>query len=247
MTTGARDAVAFLTRLPVRRHGRPLTPEALSRASPWFPAVGLLVGGVMGGVHALAQVLGVPPAAAATLAVLSAVLVTGALHEDGLADAADALGAHATRERKLEILRDPRVGAYGALAIVFAVVLAVAALAPLDDEEFLRAALVGNVLARWSPLPQSRLPSAHASGSGAMLTTSRAGLVAGTMTAAAVTVLGAGPVDAAPVLGVAAALTAAGGWTAVRVLGGVSGDTFGAVGKCVEVAAYVTLAAAWTA
>lgn len=200
----------------------------------------------MGGTHALAHLLGIPPAAAAALAVLSAVLVTGGLHEDGLADTADALGAHATRERKLEILHDPRVGTFGVLAVVFAVVVAVTALAPLGDEDFLRAALTGHVLARWSPLPQSRLPAAHSSGSGAMLTTGRRGLVAATVTAATVALVAAGPTDGAVVIGVAAAVTALGAWTAMRVLGGVSGDTFGAVSKCVEVATYVTLAAIWT-
>ena len=84
-------------------------------------------------------------------------LVTGALHEDGLADAADAIGAHVPRERRLEILRDSRVGTYGALALVFAVVFPLVVLTPLDDGDFLRAALVGHVVGRWSILPQSLL------------------------------------------------------------------------------------------
>jgi adenosylcobinamide-GDP ribazoletransferase len=66
------------------------------------------------------------------------VVVTGGLREDGLADAADAVGAHATRARKHEILRDPRVGTFGALALVFAVALSLAALAPLADGRFAR-------------------------------------------------------------------------------------------------------------
>jgi adenosylcobinamide-GDP ribazoletransferase len=114
-----RAAIAFLTRLPVG--GGALTARQLSRAALWFPAVGLLVGGVMGGVRALAGTV-LDPGPATALAVLAAMLVTGALHEDGLADAADAIGAHVPRERRLEILRDSRVGTYGALALVFAYV-----------------------------------------------------------------------------------------------------------------------------
>ncbi len=91
MTASPRAAVAFLTRLPVG--GGALNTQELSRAALWFPAVGLLVGGVMGGVRALAGTV-LDPAPATVLALLAAMLVTGALHEDGLADAADAIGAH---------------------------------------------------------------------------------------------------------------------------------------------------------
>ena len=167
-----RAAVAFLTRLPVG--GGALTAQQLSRAALWFPAVGLLVGGVMGGVRALAGTV-LDPAPATALALLAAMLVTGALHEDGLADAADAIGAHVPPARRLEILRDSRVGTYGALALVFAVVFPLVVLAPLDDGDFLRAALVGHVVGRWSILPQSLLlPAARPDGAGALLRGQRA-------------------------------------------------------------------------
>jgi adenosylcobinamide-GDP ribazoletransferase len=243
MIADARVAVAFLTRLPVG--GRELTAADLSRAAAWFPAVGLLVGGVMAGTRALAGLV-LDPVAATVLALLAAVVVTGGFHEDGLADAADAMGAHATRARKLEILRDPRVGTFGALALVFAVALSLAALAPLDDDRFARAALVGHVLGRWSTLPQSlALPAARPGGSGALVRFSPAGLAAGTCVAVGTALL-AGGVAGAIALGVACAVTVVGGVSALRVLGGVSGDTFGAVNKLVEIAAYLTLAAAWT-
>jgi adenosylcobinamide-GDP ribazoletransferase len=243
MIADARVAVGFLTRLPAG--GTELTAGALSRAAAWFPAVGLLVGGIMAGTRALAGlVLGSVPAT--ILALLAAVLVTGALHEDGLADAADAMGAHATRARKLEILRDPRVGTFGALALVFAVGLSLAALAPLDDGRFARAALVGHVLGRWSTLPQSlALPAARPGGSGALVRVGPAGLAAGTCVAVATALPAGGLIAGATALAVACAVTVVGGWSALRVLGGVSGDTFGAVNKAVEIAAYLTLAAAW--
>jgi adenosylcobinamide-GDP ribazoletransferase len=238
----ARVAIAFLTRLPVG--GGELTAAGLSRAAAWFPAVGLVVGGVMAATRALAGLV-LDPAAATVLALLAAAVVTGAFHEDGLADAADAMGAHSTRARKLEILRDPRVGTFGALALVFSVALSLAALAPLDDGRFARAALVGHVLGRWSTLPQSlALPAARPGGSGALVRVGPAGLAAGTCVAVGTALLAAG-IAGAIALGVACAVTALGSVSAQRVLGGVSGDTFGAVNKLVEIAAYLTLAAAW--
>jgi adenosylcobinamide-GDP ribazoletransferase len=239
----ARVAVAFLTRLPVG--GGKLTAARLSRAAAWFPAVGLLVGGVMAGTRALAGLV-LEPGPATVLALLAAVLATGGFHEDGLADAADAMGAHATRARKLEILRDPRVGTYGALALVFAVALPLVALAPLDDARFARAALVGHVLGRWSTLPLALvLPPARPEGSGALVRTGPVGLAVGTFIAVATALLAGGLLVGAIALAVACVGTLVGGWVTLRVLGGVSGDTFGAVNKLVEIAAYLALAAAW--
>jgi adenosylcobinamide-GDP ribazoletransferase len=240
----ARAAVAFLTRLPVG--ATDLTAATLSRAAPWFPAVGLLVGGVMAGTRALAN-LALDPTPATVLALLAAVLVTGGIHEDGLADAADAMGAHAPRERKLAILRDSRIGTYGALALVFAVVFAVAVLAPLDDGEFARAALVGHVLGRWSTLPQAlALPPAHPDGSGALVRPSAIAVAAGTASAIATALAAGGLAPGAIAVATAAAVTVLGATAALRVLGGVSGDTFGAVAKLVELASYAALAAAWS-
>ena len=162
LLAGPRTAVGFLTRIPVRDTA-PLTTERFSRAALWFPVVGLLVGAVAGGTRLLGDAAGLPPGPATVLALLAAVLVTGGLHEDGLADTADALGAHTTRERKLEILRDSRVGTFGALAVAYALLFAYASLAGLDGEDVLRAALVGHALGRWSGLPQSLLlPEAEA-------------------------------------------------------------------------------------
>jgi adenosylcobinamide-GDP ribazoletransferase len=236
----ARTAVAFLTRLPVG--GRGLSGDGLSRAAAWFPAVGLLVGGVMAGTRALAGLV-LDPAPATILAVAAAI-ATGGLHEDGLADAADAIGAHAGRTRRLEILRDPRVGTFGALALAFAVALQVALLAPLDDAHFARAALAGHVLGRWSILPQSRLlPAARPDGTGALVRATAPALALGSCTAIATALLAGGPRPGAIALTTAGAVTALGAYTALRALGGATGDTLGAVTKLVELSAYATLVA----
>jgi adenosylcobinamide-GDP ribazoletransferase len=239
----ARAAVAFLTRLPVG--ATDLTAATLSRAAPWFPAVGLLVGAVMAATRALAN-LALDSTPSTVLGILAAVLVTGALHEDGLADAADALGAHTTRERKLAILRDPRVGTYGALALVFAVVFATTVLAPLDDAHLARAALVGHVLGRWSTLPQARvLPAARPDGSGALVRPTTPALATGSAIALATALLAGGLVPGAIAAATATAVTALAAMVSVRVFGGVTGDTFGATNKLVELASYAALAAVW--
>lgn len=240
----ARTATAFLTRLPVGPRGH-LDAAAMRRAALWFPAVGLLVGGVLGGTRLLAD-LALDPVPATVLALLAAMLVTGALHEDGLADVADACGAHVPAQRRLEILKDPRVGTFGALAIAFMVVLPLSVLAALDGEDVLRAALVAHVLGRWSTLPQAlRWPPARPDGSGALVRVGATGVAIASAFAAAVAVAVAGPGPGLLALAVAVAVTAAAGAALARAFGGVTGDSFGAVTKLVELATYVALAAAW--
>jgi adenosylcobinamide-GDP ribazoletransferase len=239
-----RAAVAFLTRIPVG--GGALTAAELSRAALWFPVVGALVGAVAGGVRALAGTV-LDPAPATVLALAAAIVLTGGLHEDGLADAADAIGAHVPRERRLEILRDSRVGTYGALALVLAVVFALVLLAPLDDGDFLRAALVGHVAGRWSILPQSRLlPAARPGGAGALVRAGNAALAVGTAFTIAVALVAGRPAAGAAALGVAVVLTGAGIVVFRRTLGGATGDTFGALTKVVELGCYAALVAVWS-
>lgn len=241
----ARTAIAFLTRIPVGRT-QILDAAALSRAALWFPVVGLLVGGILGGTRVLAD-MALDPAPATLLALLAAILVTGGFHEDGLADIADACGAHTTRERRLEILKDPRIGTYGGLAIAFMVLLPFAVLSPLSGEDVLRAALVAHVLARWSTLPQSLLwPPARPQGSGSLVRATPTGVIILTLVAGAVAVLAAGAGPGLVAVAVAATITAGLGAGLAHTLGGVTGDSFGAVNKVVELATYVTLAATWS-
>ena len=242
-----RAAVSFLTRIPAHDPARPFDATTLSRAALWVPAVGLLVGCVMGGVRLLAD-LALDPAPATLLALLAAVLITGGFHEDGLADASDGMGAHVARERRLEIFKDSRVGTYGALAVAFMVAFPLVTLAPLDGENFVRAALAGHVLGRWSTLPQSwLLPAAADEGSGSLVRASPLVVLAATAYTVALVLLIAGPAAGALALAVAALVTLLGGVYFLRRLGGVSGDTFGAVNKVVELSVYAALGAALAA
>lgn len=121
-------AVRFLTILPVGDAGE-LAPDWLVRCAKYFPLVGALIGACAGAVFIAASLLW-PPVLAALLAVAAAILITAALHEDGLADFADALGGR-TREARLVIMKDSRLGTYGALALGLTLALKVGALASL--------------------------------------------------------------------------------------------------------------------
>ena len=122
-------AVMFLTRIPV-----PSLPdfrdEDLQAGARSFPAVGALVG-VAQALVLLGAALILPPMAAALLALAAALMITGAFHEDGLADAVDGLGGGYTRDRVLTIMKDSRIGSFGAAALIIALALQAVALAEL--------------------------------------------------------------------------------------------------------------------
>jgi adenosylcobinamide-GDP ribazoletransferase len=122
------DSLRFLTRLPMG-HAPSSGDSELARAAWAFPLAGVVVGLIGAAVYVLAYELRLPAWVAATLAVAATLTVTGALHEDGLADTADGFGGGDTRERKLEIMRDSRIGTYGVCALILLMLLRIAALA----------------------------------------------------------------------------------------------------------------------
>ncbi len=141
----AAVALQLLTRIPVRL--ATVTDLDLRRSCVFFPAVGLVVAAA--GVltrYAMAGPLGRP--AATVLAVAVMVVITGAFHEDGLADSADGLWGGWTPERRIEIMRDSRLGTYGGAALCLSLLLRVALLAPLTLEVFAAAVVAGHVLGR---------------------------------------------------------------------------------------------------
>src|SRR6476619_8617772 len=122
-----RVALLFCTRLPIPS-AAPVIGADIARAGWAFPVAGAIVGLIAAGVYWLAGLAGLPSRPTAGLTVEARLIVTGCLHEDGLADVADAFGGH-TRERRLEIMRDSRVGTYGACALSMSLLLRTAALA----------------------------------------------------------------------------------------------------------------------
>ena len=135
LTDALRDLLAclrFFTRLPLPAlpfDQSPHAPPDMARIALMAPVAGAIIGAIAALALAIANLLGMPPLLGAALAIAALVIATGALHEDGLADVADGFGGGATRARKLEIMRDSRVGAYGAAALALALILRVAALA----------------------------------------------------------------------------------------------------------------------
>ena len=231
--------LVFLTRLPIRLKGA-LPDDAVARAAWSFPIAGALVALVGAGTAIAADTLALPPAASALLALAATMLMTGALHEDGLADMADGLGGGRTRERKLEIMKDSRIGSYGVLALIIGVGLRWAALTALIQDTRLH--LVGALVAAHAgsrallPLLMRALPPARPGGLAASVgvpssLSSIAALVLGT----AATFWGLG--DRQGLVGIVAAAIGmvAVGALARRQLGGYTGDVLGAAQQVGEI------------
>lgn len=237
-------AVAFLTRLPV-----PVRPSSsggpdVGRASLLFPLVGLLIGGLQAGAAAL-LLHRLPDPLAALLVVSLGVLVTGALHLDGLADTADGLGGGKDREHALRIMRDHSVGAFGATAIALAIAVKATALASLTmlGGAGLRWIVLAPALGRWAPvLLGAALPYARPEGGlGQALTGGAAGrteLAGATVTALAAAGVLAGW-NGAVAVAEALLVVLLFGALCRRRLGGITGDTLGASVELVEAAVLV--------
>jgi adenosylcobinamide-GDP ribazoletransferase len=233
-------AISFLTILPVIDQ-RPASEETVAASFAWFPIVGFLAGLALVGedwllAHIFAQVI------RSVLIVISLTVVTGAVHLDGLADTADALGAGRDRERALDILRDSRVGTFGASAIFFDLTLKILALSTLAGHRRYAALIVAPMLARWAMLPIARgLPYLRASGSGSTLLNDKdLGMRAAIVTV--FTCLVAIVLGGAVATAVAIAIVFAMRFFYRRWLGGVTGDLIGACGELVEIAVLVTMA-----
>jgi adenosylcobinamide-GDP ribazoletransferase len=136
-----RMAVSLSTILPIGP-ANPVDDGEVARASWALPVAGLLVGLAGAAIYSMAQRLGLPPEPAAMLALGATILITGAIHEDGLADTADGLGGGRTREQKLEIMRDSRIGTYGACALIISIFLRWNALAGIAEPSAVAAALL---------------------------------------------------------------------------------------------------------
>ncbi len=255
---GARAAIVFLTQVPVG--GFPYSPKEWQWASGWFPLVGAVLGAICAALWTTVLPLG--PWVAATTVLVASILLTGAFHEDGLADTADALGGARDRAQIFIILKDSRVGAYGALALVVSFVFRLALLARLGSvaPSAVPAALIlAHGLARLGPVwLMASLP--YVSGKGA-----KSGSLAGAgigqvalATATAVAVAGGivwagvgwgaaealGPAAISGALGALAVATALCGWRFRARAGGVTGDFLGAAEQLGEIAILFALAAA---
>jgi adenosylcobinamide-GDP ribazoletransferase len=242
-------AARFLTRLPLA--GSAASPSAdtarpLAAAMRAFPLVGILVGLVGWAVFSLADALGLPATIGALLAVAATVALTGALHEDGLADTADGFGGGIGQTRKLAIMRDSRSGAYGVLALVFSVALRAAALAVLTSSRAGLALVAAHTVSRAAmPLVMRWLEPARDDGLGAGAgQPDDAAVLWCVAIAIVVALLSLGGGTGLAGLVIAAAAVAALAALARRQIGGYTGDVLGAAQQIGEIAMLLTAAAA---
>lgn len=141
-------AVQFLTRVPLPT-GDLWSPQRMAASLRYYPLIGIAIGLLCAGLYWAAQFV-FPPIVAVLLSVVLGWLLTGGLHEDGLADTFDGIGGGGTRERALEIMRDSRLGTWGTLALLAAVSLKVAALTDLSAPHAVMAMVAGHGLSRLS-------------------------------------------------------------------------------------------------
>jgi adenosylcobinamide-GDP ribazoletransferase len=237
--TGFLAATQFLTRIPIRLRREP----DVAASVPWFPLVGALIGGAVGGTAAgLWHV--VPPLVAAAVAVAIGLLITGAFHEDGLADVADAFGGGWTIQRRLEILKDSRHGSYGVAALCSSIVVRVLCLGSLPGPAAMfGAAVAAHAIGRAAAVGLMGVaPLATREGLGAdygqVATPMRTivGVLSGLVLGALTVGWWVAPLAAAAIVSIGALR-----WLAMRKIGGISGDVLGACEQVAECLSLVTL------
>ncbi|MGE5579299.1 MAG: adenosylcobinamide-GDP ribazoletransferase [Bacillota bacterium] len=238
-------AVAFLTRAPIPESIQ-VDEASLTESPPWFPAVGLLIGGFIAAFDWIASA--VLPSAVVAVADLAAIfMITGGLHLDGLLDTADGLLSGKPREKALEIMKDSRVGAMGVSAGILVIALKAAAIASLAGDLRWQGLLLAPILGRYvMAVGISAFPYARGAGLGALFS-SKAN---GQLTALSGIIVASLSVAVAGIRGAAGFLAAVLGSVLLarkvtRQLGGLTGDVYGALCELSETALLLVFAARW--
>jgi len=251
-------ALQFFTRLPIPAWVG-FEASWLQHASRYFPLIGCVVAAIAAAVY-WAAALVLPAPVAAVLSTAASIYATGAFHEDGFADTCDGLGGGMTRERVLEIMKDSRVGAYGAIGIVCMLAAKLSTLAMLPPRVAIAALFLAHPLSRLAATSLIwKLDYVRGEGKAKPLaqqmTTVEFTIATASALLPAAVLLATGYASLAAVLGALAAALAAAlwlGWKFVRRLGGYTGDCLGAVQQVAEALIYMAVLAtlghgAWTA
>ena len=234
-------AVQFMTRLPVSR-GVKYSPDALANSAVFFPAVGLLIGAGGAALYSLLSPYTTRDVAV-VLILVYLVTITGGLHEDALGDAADGFGGGREKDHILAIMRDSRIGSFGALAITLSLLARFVFLTNLAPGKFVGFLIAGQVLGRWTALPLAFfLPSARD------IEASQGKLIAhkitaisfalGTLLALAIVAIALRSA-AIPASLIALLVAAISGFYYRRRIGGITGDCLGATNQLTEIAVYL--------
>lgn len=240
-----RVSASFLTRLPLddsaaREKG------ALAGAVRAFPLVGLMVGVAGALAFAIADGLNLPPVISAIIALGTMIGATGALHEDGIADCADAFLTQGDKTAKLKVMRDSRIGTYGTVALVLTLAMRVGVLTVLATADQVAAALFATAAASRAAMPVMMHYMKPARRSGLAVTAGkpdRDQVIITILLGGALALLFLGPV-----VGVLALLVGAGGvasvvWFSRRQIGGVTGDVLGAGQQAMEIGMLLAIVA----
>ena len=238
------SALAHLTRLPLP--AVPFDEESFGRSTAFFPLAGLVLGGILAAFWLLAAPF-LPAPLLAALLVVGMVILTGGIHLDGFIDGVDGLFSGRSRERKLEIMRDSRVGAFGVLGLVCLLLLKYNLFLVLPRESLPLLLVVTPALSRWGiTLAAAHFPYARAEGMGKLhgAYTGKREVAIATLTAAAASGAALGAAGLC-LLAAGGALTFFAGFRVTRTLGGLTGDIYGLINELMEVfllfAAYLLL------
>ena len=234
--------VMMLTRLPA---GQLRDPVPSIAASAWsFPIVGAGIGAILWGICAGLLALGVPAAMAAVLTVLAGAMITGGLHYDGLADFADGIWGGHDIARRLEIMRDSRIGSYGVIALILSIAVQVTGIAAVTETPAMGVAFIAVavfsrlcMLAVLLILPPARADGLGHSAVGGRFAVALPGVAVALIAGSA---LGGAAVVLAVVMALSAAWVA---WVAKAKIGGQTGDVLGATQLVSEITGWVVLSA----
>ena len=230
-------AFGLLTRLPLGILPQPADAAGYARAAWAWPLAGAVVGAFGGGTQALLTAAGLPPGLAAPWALAAMLLASGALHEDGLADTADGFGGGRDRDRKLEIMRDSRVGTYGVATLALSILLRWSALSELAGVAQIFSALIAAHAASRALIPgfMHFLPSARTKGlaADAGAPSAEVAVIGAVIGAIALLLLGlSGAVAVAALLALWFLILR---WLCLAQIGGHTGDTVGALQQGAEI------------
>jgi adenosylcobinamide-GDP ribazoletransferase len=245
LTADLKIGILFCTRLPLV-HSDPIEGRDLARASWALPVAGALVGALAALVYWVAHRVGLPPLPAAALALAATLAATGCLHEDGLADTTDGFGGGKSPERKLEIMRDSRIGTYGSCALMMSLISRWSALASIADPLLVTMALIAAHASARATLPMFMRLVPQARRDGLSATAGRppweSAAAAGALGLIALG-FGLGPIAAIVALLLLSSAGAFMAWLSVKQIGGQTGDVLGALEQLCEILVLLTAAA----
>ena len=239
--TALRLAAQFLTTLPLG--SEKATADDIARSYYFYPLIGFGIG-----VAAVAVRHGMTLMFPESFSIVSVLVflawITGGLHEDGLADVADGMAGGWTVKERLTIMKDSRIGAFGAMALAFAILAKYAALNSMNSMRIDGAIIAAQVLARWSFLPLGYFnPSArHGLGSDFMKGLNINTVIAGTVFSGVLVIL-LFKFQGGVSLALSSAIVLAASLYFRRMIGGITGDCFGATCQFVEIATYAVFLA----